>query len=44
MSPGPCLEGPVPIELDAVAVRIAQIESLAYAMVRGALERNGKVE
>jgi hypothetical protein len=35
----PLLARPVPVELDAVVIGIAQIERFAYAVI-GALERN----
>src|SRR5436190_6631687 len=38
--PGPEMLRPVAIELDPVLVGIAQIERLAYAMIRSAVERN----
>src|SRR5258706_14266260 len=36
----PCCFRAVPIQLDAVAVRIAQVERLAHAVIARAFERN----
>ncbi len=35
---GHSLARPVPVELDAVAVRVAQVDRLADAVIRGAVE------
>ena len=32
--------GPVPIEFDAVLIRIAQVQGFAHAVIAGAIERN----
>jgi hypothetical protein len=40
----PLLSRAVAIQLDAVPVRIVEVQSLADAMVRGAVERNARVD
>ena len=36
----PLFTGPIPIELDAIAVGIAQVKRLAYAVIRGPVQRD----
>src|SRR5918996_1570547 len=40
----PLVPRPVAVQLDAVAVRVAEVDRLADAVVRGALERDSRVE
>src|SRR5262245_49820774 len=42
--PGPLLHWAVPVELEAVTVRVAQIERFADSVIRGSLERDARLD